>query len=156
MIRILWASIATTILATTAACGSCPPPEPAPVCPPPPQGCQETSEWVDLPMHILFATSSAELTRENRLVLDEAIAAVRARNDISQVEIRGHADTRGNAEANMRLSEQRAEAVRSYLVSQGVPATMLSTQAFSEDQPRDSVESLNRRVDFRTLLTRCQ
>lgn len=164
MMRILWAPIAAALCFTVACGGSCPPPRACPACPQarppaPAPAPRAREEWIDLPVHILFANASSELTRENRLVLDEAVEAVRTRDDVIQVEIRGHTDSRGNNELNRRLSEERATNVKQYLISRGVPDSMLVARGFSEDEPRTSNTAAvdraqNRRVDFRALVRR--
>lgn len=68
------------------------------------------------------------------------------------VEVRGHADNRGEAEYNLKLSERRALAVKNFLVSQGVAADRIKTIGFGETAPVDSNDSPegrahNRRVE---------
>lgn len=66
--------------------------------------------------------------------------------------IEGHTDSRGSDEYNFKLSEQRAESVESYLVSQSVSNSRITTEAYGETQPIASNESdagrqKNRRVE---------
>ena len=67
------------------------------------------------------------------------------------VRIDGHADATGSAEANLALSQRRAESVRDYLVSLGVNPNVLSVQGFGSSKPRnaqDPAASENRRVEI--------
>ena len=69
-------------------------------------------------------------------------------------QIVGHADDRGDATTNARLAEQRAAAVRSYLVVQGIDESRLTAVSGGEDQPRldnrtQADRAGNRRVQIR-------
>jgi len=72
---------------------------------------------------------------------------------VTRVRLSGHADTTGRAEANLRLSERRAEAVRAVLVAEGVPTAIIETEAHGQTPDALPVataagvaEPLNRRV----------
>ncbi len=70
-----------------------------------------------------------------------------------RVEVEGHTDSVGGDEYNQRLSEQRAAAVRDYLVQQGVPLNSLTSRGFGKTQPVASNETAagrqqNRRVEL--------
>ncbi|MDZ7691742.1 MAG: DUF6089 family protein [Balneolaceae bacterium] len=58
-------------------------------------------------------------------------------NDYSGLEVRveGHADERGSSDYNMNLSEQRAEAVKDFLVKEGVNESRITTEAYGETRP---------------------
>ena len=67
--------------------------------------------------------------------------------------IQGHTDSLGDEELNFTLSQARADSVKSYLVSKGVPDTALSTQGFGASAPiadngTRAGRSQNRRVVF--------
>lgn len=55
--------------------------------------------------------------------------------------IEGHADERGTREYNLALAARRAEAVKSYLVSQGVSASRLTTVSYGKERPIDARSS---------------
>jgi outer membrane protein OmpA-like peptidoglycan-associated protein len=70
-----------------------------------------------------------------------------------KLQISGHTDNVGDAQKNLVLSKQRAEAVKAYLVSKGVEASRLNTLFFGETQPiatNDTPEGRqkNRRVEM--------
>lgn len=101
---------------------------------------------------VQFATSSAEILPESFADLDTAVELVAAAGEI-QLEVRGFTDTRGSPDDNLRLSQDRADAVRLYLVDAGVDEAALSAIGFGEtDQfaAGDSAEALlaNRVVLF--------
>ena len=85
-------------------------------------------------------------------MLDDFGQALKA-NPRYAVTIEGHADERGTVEYNVALAEQRARAVKAYLVSLGVEAARLDTIAYGEQRPLDPGHdelawAINRRVHF--------
>ncbi|HWE27952.1 MAG TPA: OmpA family protein, partial [Polyangia bacterium] len=69
------------------------------------------------------------------------------------VEIQGHADERGNDDYNMRLTEDRAAAVKQYLIGKGIDADRLQSHGYGETKPlckqhSEACWSKNRRVEF--------
>ena len=106
---------------------------------------------------LLFQRASAVLSAEAKENLT-AFASVVAKDDYddTNILIEGHTSDNGdpnNDQANMDLSQQRAEAVASYLVSQGVARDRLEIQYYGETQPKypnDTEENMakNRRVEF--------
>jgi outer membrane protein OmpA-like peptidoglycan-associated protein len=67
--------------------------------------------------------------------------------------IQGHTDNVGSNESNLKLSQERAESVRSYLLSKKLPANRVTSIGFGETRPiasNDTEEgkSQNRRVEF--------
>jgi peptidoglycan-associated lipoprotein len=55
----------------------------------------------------------------------------------TRVEVQGHADERGTRDYNIALGDRRAQAVSSYLQTQGVAATRIQTISFGKDKPLD-------------------
>lgn len=87
--------------------------------------------------------------------LDEVVLMLK-NNPRMVIQLEGHTDTRGNANANLKLSEERVKAVKSYLVSKGGSKGRIKTKAFGGTAPisREDTEeahSLNRRVELRIL-----
>jgi OOP family OmpA-OmpF porin len=96
-----------------------------------------------------FGTGTAAIADEVKPVLDLIATAIKDNCGGRRITIEGHSDTRGGAESNQELSERRAEAVKAYLVAQGVPADQLSTVGYGETQPLSATDhELNRRVTF--------
>lgn len=95
----------------------------------------------------LQSTSTVELNRIADLLLD---------NPTLVVEIQGHTDNVGSAEVNKKLSQDRADAVRTYLLRQKVPADRISSKGYGFDRPiasneTDEGQAKNRRVDFMVI-----
>jgi outer membrane protein OmpA-like peptidoglycan-associated protein len=104
---------------------------------------------------VYFETAKATIKPESFSLLDE-VATVILATKLGRVRIEGHTDSVGNAEYNMDLSQRRADAVRSYLISKGLSGDDLIAVGYGEGQPVVSNASAagraqNRRVVF-TLL----
>ncbi|MBX2899096.1 MAG: OmpA family protein [Cyclobacteriaceae bacterium] len=87
--------------------------------------------------------------------LDE-VATMLKKNPRMVIQLEGHTDTRGNANANLKLSEERVLAVKKYLVTKGANKNRVKTKAFGGTQPlsmedTEAAHSLNRRVEVRIL-----
>jgi len=104
---------------------------------------------------LVFDLDSANLT-------DQAIANARVFARVvnspefqqARFEIQGHTDMRGAREYNQDLSRRRAEAVKAFLVSQGIAADRLAARGYSYDQLADPMRPQapeNRRVVARRL-----
>jgi len=84
----------------------------------------------------LFEFNKAVLTKEARAKLDsEVIAKLGDLREVRYIIVNGHADRLGSPQYNQKLSEQRAEAVRAYLVSKGVDASKVETLGFGKTLP---------------------
>ncbi|MFO8083903.1 MAG: OmpA family protein [Desulfobacterales bacterium] len=66
----------------------------------------------------------------------------------TRIRVEGHTDMTGGEEYNLRLSERRAEAVKSALVQRGVSSHRIVTMGYGKSQPVSSVDALNRRVEI--------
>jgi outer membrane protein OmpA-like peptidoglycan-associated protein len=102
---------------------------------------------------VYFNTGQATLQRRSNILLDEIARIVKDHPDVPKVVIEGHTDSTGRYESNIRLSERRAEAVRTYLTKKGVPADRLEARGFGPDRPVATNDTAagreaNRRVEF--------
>ncbi len=101
---------------------------------------------------VQFALGSAEILPESVPVLDDVAAALAEAPGLA-LEIQGHTDDSGDADANQVLSEERAQSVLNYLVEAGVSADRLTAVGFGEDQPiadnsTPEGQQQNRRIEF--------
>ncbi|WP_295799584.1 OmpA family protein [uncultured Microbulbifer sp.] len=115
-------------------------------------GCVVAEQTITLE-NIQFEFNSAKLTPAAEMSLNRVVQSLRSQPD-SQVEVAGHTDSQGNDAYNMRLSRQRAESVRSYLVRGGIDANRISARGYGETQPvasnaTDAGRAQNRRVEMR-------
>ncbi len=101
---------------------------------------------------IQFQVSKAVLTPGSYKVLDDVVTILK--NDPTlQLMIEGHTSSDGSLAGNMKLSEDRAKAVETYLISKGIDKSRLTTKGFGPTQPlnegRTSAErAQNRRVEL--------
>jgi outer membrane protein OmpA-like peptidoglycan-associated protein len=112
---------------------------------------------VRLTNDILFDFNSYSLRPESRDTLRELANNFRQYPD-EEVSVEGHTDNVGGDDYNQRLSEQRAGAVRDYLVDQGVPDTRVNAVGFGKSQPKASNDTpegrqVNRRVEIHIRAT---
>ncbi|MEZ0469770.1 OmpA family protein [Luteimonas salinilitoris] len=104
---------------------------------------------------IEFESGSARLTDLGRYILDEMAEKLREIGD-ARVQIIGHTDDVGQRQGNLALSQARAEAVRGYLVGQGIPPGNLDVLGRGPDEPiadnaTEDGRARNRRIQFRVL-----
>lgn len=100
---------------------------------------------------VLFEPGETELQDDAMSNLEDVVDLLSSEPD-RRVRIEGHTDSTGSAEANLRISEQRASAVRDALVERGIDADRITVKGMGEDFPIASNETeegrrKNRRVD---------
>ncbi|MEM7489608.1 MAG: peptidoglycan-associated lipoprotein Pal [Pseudomonadota bacterium] len=83
---------------------------------------------------VLFAVDESTLTPEARATLTAQAEWMTANPEYTAL-VEGHADEQGTREYNLALGGRRANAVRDFLVSQGVPATRLRTISYGKERP---------------------
>ena len=100
---------------------------------------------------VLFESGQTELREEAMESLVEVVDLLQSEPE-KKIRIEGHTDSTGNAEANLRISQQRADSVLTALVSLGVSAGRITSAGMGQDFPIASNETeegraQNRRVD---------
>ncbi len=138
-----------------------PPPPPAPPAPTPPAPTEDeifknkTLEQLNAEKPLadaFFAYDSTELSPEARTALQKNVDWMK-RWASTKAMVEGHADSRGTNEYNLALGERRADAVRDYMVSLGLPVERLTIVSKGEEQPfcsqdNESCWQQNRRGHF--------
>ena len=99
-----------------------------------------------------FDFDKASLRQEDIGSLDNDVATLKSWGDVD-IEVAGHTDSMGSDAYNMKLSQQRADAVRNFLISRGVAADRLTAKGYGESQPvadnaTDEGRFKNRRVEL--------
>lgn len=102
---------------------------------------------------IHFAFNSAAIRPVSFPILDDVVGLLRDNPQIAHVQVEGHTDWIGSDEYNLRLSQQRAQSVVSYLTGKGIAANRLTARGFGESRPisdnnTDEGRARNRRTEF--------
>lgn len=106
--------------------------------------------------YVTFETGSASLTNlAKNYALNDVVEALNEYEDL-RIELAGHTDNTGDADANLTLSQQRADAVMNYLVSNGIAGDRLVARGYGQNEPIDSNDTekgraKNRRTEFKIL-----
>ncbi len=131
-------------------------------CPDTPRGLKVDAEGCVIPDQIIelkgvtFEFNKTRLTPNAEAVLDTVVKAFIGQPSLT-VEIGGHTDSKGSDAYNQKLSQGRADSVRSYLISQGAKPNQLTAVGYGEsrmlinpEMSEDDCE-LNRRVEFKVV-----
>ncbi len=116
------------------------------------QDVELTARKVVIKQQVFFETNLAKI-RTTSFGLLTTVAAVLKDYPSIRLEVQGHTDDRGNDAHNLKLSQGRAEAVREYLIGQGIEPHRLTARGYGETDPiesnkKPSGRATNRRVEF--------
>jgi outer membrane protein OmpA-like peptidoglycan-associated protein len=114
----------------------------------------EEGETVKL-NNVFFDAGQPTLKPSSFPELDRLIALLKENNNIA-IELEGHTDNMGNAATLQKLSEDRVESVKKYMISHGIASHRISGKGFGATKPvaqgnTEEVRRLNRRVEFRII-----
>ena len=84
---------------------------------------------------VKFPVDGSQLSPEAETRLQDLASKLKAENKNVYLEIQGHTDATGPKPLNMRLGEERAEAVRLYMNQQGVPLNRMATISYGDTSP---------------------
>jgi len=110
-----------------------------------------------LNMNIInFPSGSAQIPRESTGVLEQSASAIKSAPTGTVLEVSGYTDNVGNAAANQKLSQQRADSVRRFLVDKGVSPDSLVSKGHGASNPIASNDTQdgrfrNRRIEYKDL-----
>jgi peptidoglycan-associated lipoprotein len=101
---------------------------------------------------VLFEYDKADIRPDQMPVLQKNAAWLKANPNV-RFTIEGHCDERGSEEYNLGLGDRRANAVKEYLLAQGVPSTRIETKSYGEERPvcheqTEECYTKNRRAHF--------
>jgi len=152
-----WRSGYWTPAMATAECGGADlkPMKPKPMAKPRPR---PVAQKITLAADVLFDFDKSVIKPAGRTQLDDLASKIRGIN-LEVVIAIGHTDSIGSVAYNQKLSVRRAESVKAYLVSKGVPANRIYTEGKGEKQPVASNRTKdgrakNRRVEIEVIGTR--
>jgi outer membrane protein OmpA-like peptidoglycan-associated protein len=102
--------------------------------------------------NILFPTNSYELTLDSKKIIKQ-FASYLEKNPTLEISIQGHTDDVGEYSLNFKLSQDRANAVKDYLIELGIKSYRLEALGYGSSKPKvpnssDSNRKINRRTDF--------
>jgi outer membrane protein OmpA-like peptidoglycan-associated protein len=105
--------------------------------------------------NIFFEFGRAELKQESFNELDRVVTLL-TENPSMSIEIAGHTDNVGSDVDNLKLSQDRANAVVAYIVSKGISATRIVSKGYGEsiaiaDNSTEEGRAVNRRVEFKII-----
>lgn len=100
---------------------------------------------------VQFTSGKAELAPESHARLDELVEYM-THKPSSRIEISGHTDNVGKKAVNKKLSQQRADAVRDYLIKKGISADRIKSVGYGDEKPIDTNDTpdgrrKNRRIE---------
>ena len=81
-----------------------------------------------------FAVGKADLTESSKFQLADLVKLMKAYSKV-EIKIEGHTDNMGEVEKNLRISRERAEAVKTYLTGNGIEANRITTAGFGMSKP---------------------
>lgn len=104
---------------------------------------------------VTFKAGSAELVGSSLKTLDAAIVGLK-KNKKAIIEIEGHTSSEGGEEFNQKLSEDRANSVRTYMMNKGIDGRRVTTVGYGYSKPRATNDTevgreQNRRIEIRVV-----
>jgi outer membrane protein OmpA-like peptidoglycan-associated protein len=110
------------------------------------------SRGIALSEKIVFLVGRGTINPQSHSLLDELATAL-TRDPSINLSVEGHSDNMGSASANLQLTQDRADAVKAYLVSKGVAAARLTAVGYGQNKPiapnvTDEGRSRNRRIEL--------
>jgi outer membrane protein OmpA-like peptidoglycan-associated protein len=85
---------------------------------------------------VKFDSNKSDLSPEAQTFLTDFAQKLKSQNQNVYIEIQGHGDTHGSPALNMKLGERRADAVKRFLNTQGVPLARMNTVSYGEENPK--------------------
>jgi OOP family OmpA-OmpF porin len=120
-------------------------------------GVAVRGDRIELAEPISFDTGKASIKPASYRILGELAATLRATPTLHLVEIGVHSDERGAEEFNLRITADRAAAIKQWLEGQGIAAGRLQAKGYGESKPlcpehNEACWAKNRRVEILILL----
>jgi OOP family OmpA-OmpF porin len=123
----------------------CPPPTPAKV--------QITKTKIVILDKVFFATGKSAIKKQSYSLLRDVATVLKENDWVKKVRIEGHTDDVGKHDNNLKLSQERADAVKAFLFKQGVAQERMEAVGYGPDKPlvnekTKEARAQNRRVEF--------
>lgn len=125
-------------------------------CPPPAKAELKTQGGVtkiEIKERVYFDTGKATIQERSHALLDDVAQVLRSHPEVAKVVVEGHTDNTGARAFNQKLSQDRALAVRAYLVGKGIEPERLEAKGYGQTRPVADNKTAagreqNRRVEF--------
>ena len=112
-----------------------------------------TAKPITIAAKELFDYDKAILKPEGKAAIDrEVIAKLKDAGPIKTMLVTGHTDRLGSQQYNQKLSEKRAEVVKGYLVSKGIPVDKIETMGAGKTQPATGVPKCDDKLPKKKLI----
>lgn len=116
------------------------------------KGAELTDQRIRITDPVMFEGTTATIRSVSDEILD-TVATILAEHPEVSLEVQAHTDSQGDDQANLELSNERAQAVVEYLLAKGVDASRLTARGYGETRPIESNRTsqgraINRRVEF--------
>ena len=108
--------------------------------------------------NILFEFNKSDLQEQSKQTLDKVVLAMLS-NEKFNIELSAHSDSKGGDAYNLKLSEQRANSAKNYIISKGISATRIVSKGYGETKLinncgnnvicSDDEHAVNRRLEFK-------
>ncbi|MCU0662805.1 MAG: OmpA family protein [Myxococcota bacterium] len=108
---------------------------------------------IEITEKVMFDYNKATIKVESHSLLADVAKVISEHKQISKIRVEGHTDSDGEDAYNKKLSQQRADAVKSFLVKAGIGRKLLEAVGYGEEKPIGSNDTeegkeKNRRVEF--------
>ncbi len=116
---------------------------------------KEVAKYTGAIKGITFESGKSTIRKQSKPVLDD-VSKILAQYPTLRIRITGHTDSRGSADANRKLSQERADALKAYLVSKGTDEGRIEARGAGPDSPvadnkTAAGRAANRRIEFELL-----
>ena len=134
----------------------------APEAPPPPEPpkpalkAKRVGKKIEITEKVMFDTGKATIKVDSHALLKDVATVLRDTPSVSKLRVEGHTDDVGKDAANKKLSQQRADSVKAFLVDVGIDGARLEAVGYGEEKPvadnaTDEGKEKNRRVEFNII-----
>ena len=115
-----------------------------------------TSTEIKIPHKILFKRNKSNIKKKSKKILNKVVKALKRHPEVLLVMIEGHTDQTGSTAYNMKLSQERADTVRTFLTRKGIAKSRLQTHGFGatriiDMRKTEKAAKRNRRVQFKVI-----
>jgi len=122
---------------------------------------QKASDGQTIIENILFEFNKSELLAQSKQTLDKVVIVMNAKKDF-KIELGAHSDSKGSDSYNLKLSEQRANSAKNYIISKGIDSSRVIAKGYGETMLlnncnnnsicSDDEHAVNRRLEFKIIL----